>query len=198
MPYHRYVFDEKRKVFVGDFEKMYQHEDIDEYDSWQQESGPGAITFQVSKLILDMYNFDRILDIGCGKGTFTQILKRRNNYVLGMDISPTAIKKASIKYPECEFLVKAADEAALLGKFNLVVLMEVLSYIENWRDLIYDLRGMTEWLYICLFIPDNPIGYVKSYRDLLDVVSDCFAIKTEIIIDEYSFCVLARASKGER
>jgi len=36
-------------------------------------------------------NFDSLLDIGCDKGVFTHLLKKRNNTVLGTDISETAI-----------------------------------------------------------------------------------------------------------
>ena len=35
-PYHKYVFDVKRRKFVGEFEEMYQGEDKENYDSWYQ------------------------------------------------------------------------------------------------------------------------------------------------------------------
>ena len=81
MPYHRYVFDTKKGKFVGDFETMYKTEDIEEYDSWQSSNLthlPKLIHYQV----ITLYNFNRIMDLGCGKGAFTHLLKKRNNYVL--------------------------------------------------------------------------------------------------------------------
>jgi hypothetical protein len=36
-PYHKYVFDVEQRRFVGDFEKMYQQEDIQHFDSWFQD-----------------------------------------------------------------------------------------------------------------------------------------------------------------
>ncbi len=33
--YHKYVFDEERKKFIGDFEKMYSAEE-NSFDSWHQ------------------------------------------------------------------------------------------------------------------------------------------------------------------
>ncbi len=37
MPYHKYVFDEEKGKFVGQFEEMYKNEDVEHYDSWFQE-----------------------------------------------------------------------------------------------------------------------------------------------------------------
>lgn len=36
-PYHKYVFDVEQRRFVGDFEKMYQQEDVQHFDSWFQD-----------------------------------------------------------------------------------------------------------------------------------------------------------------
>jgi predicted TPR repeat methyltransferase len=49
--------------------------------------------------ILRDYNFDSVLELGCGKGTASQFLNN-NNKVLGVDISPTAIEKAKASYPD--------------------------------------------------------------------------------------------------
>ena len=35
--YHKYVFDQTKRSFVGDFEQMYQDEIKDGFDSWHQE-----------------------------------------------------------------------------------------------------------------------------------------------------------------
>ena len=35
--YHKYVFDLAKREFVGDFDKMYQQEVSDNYDSWHQD-----------------------------------------------------------------------------------------------------------------------------------------------------------------
>ena len=35
--YHCYVFDTEKRVFKGEFEKMYANEDIQGFDSWHQD-----------------------------------------------------------------------------------------------------------------------------------------------------------------
>ncbi len=188
--YHDFVFDEEKRTFLGHFEEMYQAEGKNGFDSWHQESDI-HLTKPISQSLLGRYNFDKVLDIGCGKGTFTAALKKENNYVLGVDVSATAIRKAKAKYPHCDFAVMPASTIKSLGRFNLIVIMETLSYLEDWQQLLTDVSKMTEWLYISLYIPDRPIGYVKSHESLVTTIAKHFLTKTEITIDKRTFCILA-------
>lgn len=130
-PYHKYVFDVKNRSFVGDFEKMYANEDKEKYDSWFQEDSAHFVK-QLSHLILSYYSFDTILDLGCGKGAFTHLLKKTNNQVIGVDISETAIQKASSRCKEVRFEVRDAFSALNSEKhFDLIVMMEILSYLKD-------------------------------------------------------------------
>ena len=100
--YHPYVFDEEKRRFVGKFEEMYQAESEKGFDSWYQDD-VRHIERHICLNILGRYNFNRILDVGCGKGAFTQFLKKENNHVLGLDLSETALRVATARYPDIEF-----------------------------------------------------------------------------------------------
>ena len=101
--YHKYVFDHKNREFVGNFEEMYQAELNECFDSWHQEDSR-QLQRKIDIAILENYNFNTIIDIGCGKGSFTHLLKRSNNHVLAIDISSTAINIAKERYPDIEFI----------------------------------------------------------------------------------------------
>ena len=179
--YHKYVFDEKKRKFVGKFEEMYQHEDKENYDSWHQEDMLD-LGRQISLLMLNRFNFDSILDLGCGKGTFTHLLKKKNNKVIGCDISETTIKKARAKYRDVEFWVAPATEA--LGTqltFNLIIMMEILSYLENWKEIIKKVSEKATYIYITLYLPPNPIGFIKSFDELRQEVQRYFNILEELM-----------------
>lgn len=170
-PYHKYVFDSGNRIFVGNFDEMYKNEDIHNYDSWFQEDVT-HLGKQLSLVILNNYNFDTILDIGCGKGAFTHLLKKMNNNVMGIDVSETAVKKARAKYKNIEFTVCTAENIAKLGrKWDLVVLYEVLSYIDNWKEVLRITANISDYIFISLFIPEEPIGYVKNFHDLKAEIS---------------------------
>ena len=51
---------------------------------------------KISIDLINCYNFNKIIDIGCGKGAFSNLLKKNNNTVYGIDVSETAINKATL------------------------------------------------------------------------------------------------------
>jgi len=59
-PYHKYVFDIENRKFIGKFEEMYNHEEIESYDSWFQED-LRHLTYQISFVLLNRYNFSTVL-----------------------------------------------------------------------------------------------------------------------------------------
>ena len=195
MPYHKYVFDLKNKKFIGKFNEMYQREDVEDFDSWFS-SDLTHLPKLISLAILNRYNFKNILDFGCGKGSFTHILKKRNNYVLGLDISKTAIKKAKVNYGnKIDFMVIQDNEFTSFvqkQKFDLTIILETLSYIENWRKAIKDISKFSIYIYITLYIPANPIGFVKSFQELIDAIENYFNIEEKIIYNDESIFILAK------
>ncbi len=100
--YHPFVFDTDRRRFVGDFEAMYQAEASQGYDSWHQED-MRQLDKRICLDILGEGNFAEVLDVGCGKGAFTQFLKKRNNRVLALDISETALAVGRARFPDIDF-----------------------------------------------------------------------------------------------
>ncbi len=195
-PYHKYVFDHNKRKFLGNFEEMYEHEDVQGYDSWGSEDM--TLFFKnMARSVLDRYSFKRILDAGCGKGTFTQFLKKENNYVLGLDISSTAIAKAKQRCPGVEFLTLPIENLIHnfpWEKFDLILSREVLSYMENWRQVLAALATRTEFLFISLYIPENPLGFVKSFDELKLEVSKNYQIEKEILYNKEYMLLMARSS----
>lgn len=180
-PYHKYVFDTKNRTFVGDFEGMYANEDAGNYDSWHQED-MAHLGRQLSYLIISRYNFGSILDIGCGKGAFTHLLKKVNNRVTGADISATAVAKAKSKYGDVEFIRATAEEALHLpSEWDLVVMMETLSYIKDWKKVLASAAKKSSHIFVSLYLPPDPIGYVKSFADLKAGIGTYFVIETELL-----------------
>ncbi len=114
----------------GEFEEMYR--DVD--DPWGCQKSFDSLNNRVFIELL-FYNrkFERILDIGCGLGGFTNCLFKKNENVeiIGCDTSPIAILKASGSYPQIKFIEKniQTEEICNLGFFDLIVLSEVIWYI---------------------------------------------------------------------
>ena len=187
--YHKYVFDLAKRKFVGDFDKMYQQEVVDKYDSWHQDDSR-QLNRQIALSIINQYNFYNILDLGSGKGTLTHKLKRVNNHVLGIDISETAVGIARSRFPDIEFQAIDINSPSLASflddkychlsgaeaAIDLVFCAEILSYLSNWKQLLDDLSTRTKYILINLYLPENPVGFVKSSDELVEYVSKSFDI----------------------
>lgn len=182
--YHDYVFDVEQRRFVGDFEKMYQDEIKEGFDSWHQDDSRW-MSRQISLSLLNHWNFGVIIDLGCGKGQFTHLLKKKNNYVVGFDVSNCAVGLARQRYPDIVFDLldlRSGNDVELaygkikkeVGNVNLTVIFECLSYIEDWKQLLERVAKSTEYILLSLYIPQDPIGFVKSESDLLSELNTLF------------------------
>jgi len=194
-PYHRFVFDTERRRFVGEFEEMYRREDAEGYDSWAQEDLT-EIDKRLSLAIVDGVPAERILDIGCGKGAFTSLLVQAGREVVGVDISPTAIEKARQRCPDADFRVGTVDDLDEVapGRFDLVIAMEILSYVENWPEALEKFARIGERLFVSLFVPPDPIGFVKSFDALREEVATCFDVEADVVLNGDKLLLLARSS----
>lgn len=199
--YHKYVFDIPNRKFVGNFEEMYQNESKENFDSWHQDD-TRQFHRQVALLLLNRYNFNTVLDIGCGKGAFTHQLKKDNNRVHGTDISSTAIKIASEKFPDIDFSqadINNADELKKLflntGDTELILLMEILSYCSNWKQIIETSSKYSKYILTSLFIPANPIGFVKTHDELIKELEKHFSTIEIVSLNKVPFTIYFGKSK---
>ena len=207
--YHKYVFNEKNRQFVGQFENMYQEEQIKGFDSWHQEDSR-KLSRKISHEILSRYNFKLIIDIGSGKGDSTHLLKKHNNLVVGFDISRTAVSLARSRFPDIifeevdandinTFTARCEDIVSRLGDgIDLVYSAECLSYIEQWRKLVESLSCRTKYLMIVLYIPNNPIGFVKSRTDLENCIRQYFDIVELVEIKTTSSIIIYAQSQKNK
>lgn len=181
--YHKYVFDEKARKFVGNFDGLYNNEDVENFDSWHQ-SDKRDLSRAIALELLDRYNFGSCLDLGCGKGHMTHLLKKNNNIVVGCDISQKACDKARAMYPDVDFhqadidnfdyLFAQLKEIYGLDYFDLVLCCETLSYLRKYREVIAALSKRSKYVLASLYLPSNPIGFVGSFDDLEEGLGEHF------------------------
>src|SRR5205807_4461083 len=116
---------------------------------WDQDD-LGQIDKRVSLAIVDGVPAQSVLDVGCGKGAFTALLAQPGRDVVGVDISPTAIEKARERGSGADFRVGTMDDLEQIapGPFDLVIAMEILSYLEDWRGALDKLARLGERLFV--------------------------------------------------
>lgn len=122
----------------GDFEGMYR--DIE--DPWGCSQEAGALSKRLFlEILFEKGTFRRILDIGCGKGDFTNALCLRNGggLVVGWDVAASAVEQAKTRFSHLVFETRNILGPLAAGSpvFDLVVLSEVLWYILDDLDGVF-------------------------------------------------------------
>ena len=199
--YNDFVFDVNARTFKGDFQGMYLAEKEYGFDSWHQED-LSLMNRRIAFALLDPYEFKHILDLGSGKGLLTSKLKTPSNIICGVDISEAAVSIASERFPEIDFYTLDLNnieeytsffDAKILPQWKtceLIFAAECLSYLSHWRQIIVESALRTKYILITLYIPDNPIGFVKSFDELEQAVSDSFRILETVICRTSRFIVI--------
>lgn len=89
----------------------------------------------------------RVLDIGCGPGNSTAVLKRRfsNAEIMGVDNSPNMLEVASKEYPDVKFrLVDASCELNTLGEneYDVVFSNACIQWLPNHSALLANMMKL--------------------------------------------------------
>ncbi|MFM2231033.1 MAG: hypothetical protein RL607_2291 [Bacteroidota bacterium] len=122
----------------------------------------------------------RILDLGCGYGALLNYLpKDKYTFYLGVDLSDTAILKArKKKYPNAVFKVADLHQFKTEEKFDLLVLNEVLYYLDNRMEVVKQLS---------LFTTPNAKMIVSLYdvkESIVDELAGFYPLLESTIIHE--------------
>lgn len=81
------------------------------------------------KNLLQPFQEQRVLDVGCGDGRFCYELKNEKVKVVGVDFSESAIRFAKAFNPEVEFFVQDIRKLNLPCNFDYALLIETLEHI---------------------------------------------------------------------
>ena len=117
------------------------------------------------------------LDIGCGVGTFSAMLRDLGLQVTAADARPQNIEEARSRHPGIDFHVADVEDSSLsrLGSFDLVICFGLLYHLENPLMAIRNLQSVTSKVLVLesmsvqeeqpvLFLLDEPAGEDQSLR----------------------------------
>lgn len=97
---------------------------------------------------LTVKNPKKILDLGCGPGNSTQVLKDKYPFahIIGADKSPSMIEQARTEHPDLEFVLfdAAGDFSSIGSDFSIVFSNACIQWIPDHKSLIPKLMGLLE------------------------------------------------------
>lgn len=120
---------------MSKFNKAHEHND-------HFQVSPSLQSLVAKAIELSSIPIERSLEVGCGQGL--QLLGFNISSFFGIDISDTAIKKATHNFPNIEFKVLSSLELDLLeGEFDLILDSHHIHYlnskneVEHYLGLVY-------------------------------------------------------------
>jgi ubiquinone/menaquinone biosynthesis C-methylase UbiE len=147
----------------------------------------------------------KILDIGCGTGNQVANFAEKNFNILGIDVSPSMIKKAKEKYPEYKFKIADAlnDGIFVSNSFTHITCLYFTAYYFQNKQLLFE--NIYKWLmpggYLIVHLvdrkmfdpilpPGNPLlmispqRYAKERITTTKVKFDGFSYNAKFDLDE--------------
>ncbi len=128
------------------FERLYSRA----RDPWGLQYSPLATQRYLSliEIISQVAPCTAILDVGCGEGVFTKYLTGFAREVVGIDVSPTAIERAKKCVPRASFHCVALEDFHAERRFDLVVAVEMLYYVESVGAALEKLQALGKTLIV--------------------------------------------------
>jgi ubiquinone/menaquinone biosynthesis C-methylase UbiE len=100
------------------------------------------------EILLDRYRLlfdwlpetDRVLDIGCGNGIYTQWLAKKCDVAVGIDHNQKNLDWAKTEFPHCEFVFSNGESLPFDdNSFGAVMLTEVLEHLQDDRATLKEI-----------------------------------------------------------
>jgi SAM-dependent methyltransferase len=134
--------------------------------------------------ILSGRRYAKVLEIGCGAGTFTRLLAPIADHIVAFDISSKAIERAKATQMDARIDFKVANmmeyDARAEGPWDLVVMSDMICFL-GWLYSFFDVGWLAMELFAAtrlgghLFLPNTFGGpedylmrpcFIRTYRDL--------------------------------
>jgi SAM-dependent methyltransferase len=125
-------------LYVAELPDASEVEDYDSYYGEENLAVPEFINRRLDEIIAGFGSYrrgGRLLDVGCGAGTIMQVARRAGWEAAGVEVSATAAEHNRAEGFEV-FNGELAEARYSEGRFDVVVLSEVLEHVAEPRELL--------------------------------------------------------------
>lgn len=151
-----------------------------------------------SKLIASMgtHEFEKILDIGCGTGNYTRLLRNKfpSSTVKALDMSPEMIgvAKRKLQNDQIEFIVADAETTVINEHFDLITSNACFQWLDSFESTMLKYKDILVPDGIMLFSMFGPLTFCELSESLREL------FKKDMPISSTSFIAPAMVEKTLR
>jgi len=94
---------------------------------------------------LQSFQFQRLLDVGCGDGELIVWLRERlpsNTAITGVDLSSETVTRNRVRHPHAQFEVLNIEHQHLENAFDAIVCTEVIEHLDDRKSAFQNLAAM--------------------------------------------------------
>jgi 2-polyprenyl-3-methyl-5-hydroxy-6-metoxy-1,4-benzoquinol methylase len=113
---------------VGYFERI--------WDAVGEEAVPEHFAIRREFLLAHVDAGERVLDLGCGQGEFSQALAAHGAFPVGVDIAAEALRRARLRHPSLQFVQSGEGLPFADGEFAVVWAGELLEHVQDGLGLL--------------------------------------------------------------
>ena len=184
-----------------DFETIYK----EQIDPWNVRGAQGLIYNKVLDAVknnIRKEKFHNILDLGCGKGSFTNRLVELGENVTGIEISSVAIDYAKNHYPKIKFINGDMTKLAQLelgqNSFDLITVLDVLYYfpIKTIKKILQNIFDLLDNDGFLVLRHSTPGGGYLTHSEWKELSEDKFnIIYSELLETGHSLLICQKKHK---
>jgi len=121
----------------------------------------------------------KILDIGCGRGEFGQMVVESRKKYTGFDFSKVAINEAkNLKLKDAYFFIGNIENKSLYKDYDIYILLEVLEHVTNDKRILRNIKIGKD---IIFSVPDfdyaSHVRLFNNKEEILNRYSSLIKIK---------------------
>ena len=139
---------------------------------------------------------ESILEIGCGTGNYTSLLRKkfRDARIMAMDISGKMIELAKQKNhgEQIEFVVGDAEKIDIDTEFSLVTSNATFQWIESIEKAIEKYKKAIKREGVIAFSIFGPLTFGELNQSLREAIQDDVAITSQNFLEKKSLDILLR------
>ncbi len=109
-------------------------------DFWRAHEAPFVLD-QIKGRVLASAN-DRLLDLGCGTGSYLVATRESVRDSVGVDLSGEMLSIARRRSPSSRFVQGSIETFHTAEQFDVILATRVISHIEEWKPVFASVRRM--------------------------------------------------------